>query len=101
MIHRRTLLGTGALAMSLAGMPAFAQPLLATRDSILLPRSGSAPRIVIAGGIETAPEDCRAYSLCELAGSTDRAMTDPAHWLAESGGRAAADLTAEWERRGQ
>lgn len=50
MIHRRTLLGTGALAFSLAASPAFAQPFLATSDTVLLPRSGSAPRIVIAGG---------------------------------------------------
>ena len=44
----------------------------------LLGLPGPRHRIVIAGGIETAPEDCRAYSLCELAGSTDRAMTAPA-----------------------
>ncbi|WP_432557477.1 glycerate kinase [Granulicoccus sp. GXG6511] len=56
--------------------------------------SGPHHRIVIAGAVETAPADCRAYSLTQLAGSADRAVAQPARWLREAGAAAAADFEA-------
>lgn len=50
MLNRRTLIGASAAAASLGVLPAFAQPTLLTADTVAIPRSGSAPRIVIAGG---------------------------------------------------
>ncbi len=50
MLNRRTLIGATAAAASLGVLPALAQPLIVTSDTVLMPRSGSAPRIVIAGG---------------------------------------------------
>ncbi|MDO5498714.1 MAG: glycerate kinase [Propionibacteriaceae bacterium] len=56
--------------------------------------TGPGVRIVIAGEIETAPAQSRAYSLSELAGGREPALADPERWLAAAGAAAARDVDA-------
>ena len=48
--------------------------------------------VVIAGELGATPPDL-GYSLTELAGSTEAAMTDPARWISEAATRAARELS--------
>ena len=48
--------------------------------------------VVIAGELGAAPPDL-GYSLTDLAGSTEAAMTDAARWISEAATRAARELS--------